>query len=92
MRKNYSLDETFKHKFLLVDQEGVCSPPVYGIMRKDKTGAVLLTEDSNLLKNIHSLRFYSSPNKTHDYLISKCFRDHHRPIGKWLIKPLVVLF
>jgi len=92
MRKNYSIDETFKHKFVLLNQEGACSLPVNGIMRKDKTGAILLPENKNLMENVHTLRFYSSSNETHDYVIKKCFRDHQRPIGNWLIKPFVVLF
>lgn len=92
MRKNNSLSEIFKHEFVLVSQEGACSLPVKGIMREDKTGAILLPEDKNLLKNIHTLRFYNGPHETYDYLISHYFRDHQRPIGKWLIKPFVVLF
>ncbi|MGH1537196.1 MAG: hypothetical protein ACRBDX_03985 [Gammaproteobacteria bacterium] len=92
MRKHYSLNEIFKHKFVLINQDGACSLPVNGIMREDKTGAILMPEDENLLKNIHTLRFYSSPDETHDYVISRSFRDHHRPLGKWLIKPFVVLF
>ena len=61
-------------------------------MRKDESGAILLPENESLLKTSHILRFFSTTHETRDYLIKKCFRDCQRPIGNWLIKPLVVLF
>lgn len=92
MQRNISINDKFKHKFALVDQYGKCTPMMNGIMRKDETGAILLPENEKQLKEAHMLRFFSSTHETRDYLIKKKFRDCQRPIGNWLIKPLVVLF
>ncbi|QMU61965.1 MAG: hypothetical protein GKR92_09755 [Gammaproteobacteria bacterium] len=92
MHRNLTINEKFKHKFALVDQNGECSPIVNGIMREDETGALLLPENESLLKESQILRFFSTTHETRDYLIKKRFHDCKRPIGNWLIKPFVVLF
>jgi hypothetical protein len=75
MQKNYSINEIFKDNFVFVNQEGECSIPVKGILRKDKMGAIHLPESKSLLNKKHALRLINSADETHDYFIKECYRD-----------------
>ena len=83
------MDTLFKDEIVLMTRSGACSPRLNGLMRRDETAVVLPPQAKQQLVKAHKLRHYKNALDVREYTIEKCYRDMRRPIGKWLIKPIV---
>jgi len=83
------MDTLFKHKLAVLTQTGSCSPMILGLIRKDETAAIFPPEHEHELNYAHKVRYYRDALDVRDYVIIECHRDIERPLGKWLIKPIV---
>jgi len=92
LSEDKSINKIFKHKLSFVNREGACSPYVNGIVRRDGSAAIILPTDENWLKDSLIVRYHKNPSETDEYVIKDYYQDRQRPIGSWLIKPLVVVF
>ena len=83
------MDTPFKHELALLSYTGACSPLIHGLIRKDETAAIFSPHHARELKTAYKVRHFKSTYDVRDYVIKECYRDKKRPIGKWLIKPVV---
>ena len=83
------MDTLFKHELALLSHTGACSPMIHGLIRKDETAAIFAPHHALELKFAYKVRHFKNANDVRDYIIEECHRDKKRPIGKWLIKPVV---
>ncbi len=84
------MDIAFKHAFSFVSQDGLCSPIVKGLMRKDESAAIIPSSEESVLQDVYKLRYYRAKSEIREYTISGYHLDTQRPVSKWLIKPIVI--
>ena len=79
-----------KHNFAFIAKNGAYSPGIKGIMRKDESAAIVSHTYKPQVEQAFKLRYYKTAFEINDYVINHFYRDMHRPITKWLIKPIVL--
>ena len=84
------MNTPFNHTFALLTDNGASSTPIKGIMREDGTAAILSPGCKTQLEQATRLRYFRSAKDTVEFEIKNYYRDIKRPIGKRLIKPIVV--
>lgn len=83
------MDILFTHKLAVLTKSGSCSPILHGMLRKDETAAIFPPEHEPELNYAHKVRHYRDALDIRDYVIIECHRDNERPLGKYLIRPIV---
>lgn len=83
------MDTPFKHELALLTQTGACSPMIHGLIRKDETAAIFPPQYERELNDAYKIRHDRNTLDVRDYNIIECHLDIHRPLSKWLIKPIV---
>ncbi len=80
----------FNDEFVFVTRKGAASPTMQGIMRNDKSAAIVFGICVPYLEEAYTLRHYFGAGDLREYRIKSYHRDEHRPLTKWLIKPIVI--
>ena len=84
------MNNNFNHKLAFLNSEGKCSPQLMGIMRQDESAVIILPQHEKALIEACKVRYYKTATNQYDYIIKNYYQDFERPLGKRLIKPIVI--